>query len=56
MRLMLWLEPERAMDITEVTKAHPEWFLKLENKKIPADINYEDIKGLRLEAIEKLNF
>ncbi len=31
MRLMLWLEPERAMDITEVTKAHPEWFLKLEN-------------------------
>lgn len=31
MHLMLWVEPERAMDITEVTKAHPEWFLKLEN-------------------------
>ena len=29
--------------------------LRLENKLIPADICYDDIKGLRLEAIEKLN-
>ena len=29
--------------------------LRLENKLIPADISYDDIKGLRLEAIEKLN-
>ncbi len=30
-------------------------FYKLENKKLPDDINYTDIKGLRLEAAEKLN-
>jgi len=29
--------------------------LRLENKLIPQDINYSDIIGLRLEAIEKLN-
>ena len=29
--------------------------LRLENKLIPADINYEKITGLRLEAIEKLD-
>lgn len=28
--------------------------LRLESKLIPKDINYDDIKGLRLEAIEKL--
>ncbi len=27
---------------------------RLENRKIPEDINYDEIKGLRLEAIEKL--
>ena len=27
---------------------------KLEKKKIPEDFNYDDIKGLRLEAVEKL--
>ena len=31
-------------------------FEKLENKKIPEDINYQEIKGLRLEARQKLNF
>ena len=30
-------------------------FLKLENKKIPENIDFRSIKGLRLEAIEKLN-
>ncbi len=30
-------------------------FKKLENKKLPEDINYEEIKGLRLEARQKLN-
>jgi len=29
--------------------------LRLENKLIPSDINYNDVYGLRLEAIEKLN-
>lgn len=29
--------------------------LRLENKLIPGDINYNDVYGLRLEAIEKLN-
>lgn len=28
--------------------------LRLESRAIPSDINYDDIKGLRLEAIEKL--
>ncbi len=27
---------------------------RLENKKLPEDINYDDVKGLRLEAVEKL--
>ncbi len=29
--------------------------LRLENKSIPDDINYGDVYGLRLEAVEKLN-
>lgn len=32
-----------------------EHFKKLENKKIPADIRYEEIHGLRIEAQQKLN-
>ncbi|MBR4305827.1 MAG: tRNA uridine-5-carboxymethylaminomethyl(34) synthesis enzyme MnmG, partial [Ruminiclostridium sp.] len=28
---------------------------KLENKKLPADIDYKTVSGLRLEAQEKLN-
>ena len=32
-----------------------ERFKKLENKKLPENINYEQIKGLRLEARQKLN-
>ena len=28
--------------------------VRLESKVLPEDINYDDIKGLRLEAIEKL--
>ena len=32
-----------------------EKFKKLEQKVLPEDINYEDIKGLRLEARQKLN-
>ncbi len=32
-----------------------EQFKKMENKKLPEDINYEDIHGLRLEARTKLN-
>ncbi|MBS4534953.1 tRNA uridine-5-carboxymethylaminomethyl(34) synthesis enzyme MnmG [Clostridium sp. D2Q-14] len=32
-----------------------EQFKKLESKKIPKNINYKEIKGLRLEAIQKLD-
>ena len=32
-----------------------ERFKKLENKKLPENIDYEEIKGLRLEARQKLN-
>ena len=32
-----------------------EQFKKLENKKIPTDIRYEEVGSLRLEAIQKLN-
>lgn len=35
--------------------AQVEKFKKLENKKLPKDINYSDIKGLRLEARQKLD-
>ena len=35
--------------------AQVEEMLRLENQKIPEDINYDDITGLRLEAKEKLN-
>lgn len=35
--------------------AQVEKFKRLENKKIPANINYSDISGLRLEAAEKLD-
>ena len=31
-------------------------FKKLENKKIPNDLNYLEIEGLRIEARQKLNF
>ena len=32
-----------------------EQFKKLENKKIPEDVNYDEIKSLRIEAKQKLN-
>ena len=32
-----------------------EKFKKLEKKLLPENINYEDIKGLRIEARQKLN-
>lgn len=32
-----------------------EQFKKLESKKIPDDINYDEIKSLRIEAKQKLN-
>jgi tRNA uridine 5-carboxymethylaminomethyl modification enzyme len=32
-----------------------EQFKKLENKRIPEDIRYEDVNSLRIEAVQKLN-
>lgn len=32
-----------------------EQFKKLEKKKLPADLDYRDIHGLRIEAVQKLN-
>jgi len=29
MKLMLWIEPERAIKGTKITKQHPEWFIEL---------------------------
>ena len=36
-------------------KRQVEQFKKLENKKIPQDINYDDIQSLRIEAKQKLS-
>ena len=39
----------------KLQKEQVEKFKKLEEKLLPKDINYEEIKGLRLEARQKLN-
>jgi len=39
----------------KLQQAQVEKFKKLERKLLPKDINYEEIKGLRLEARQKLN-
>ena len=39
----------------KLQEAQVEKFKKLESKKLSSDINYEEIKGLRLEARQKLN-
>ena len=39
----------------KMQEAQVEKFKKLEDKKLSKDINYEDIKGLRIEARQKLN-
>ena len=39
----------------EMQKKQVESFKKMEKKILPEDINYEEIKGLRLEARQKLN-
>ena len=39
----------------KLEEAQVEKFKKLEAKKLDEDINYEEIKGLRLEARQKLN-
>ena len=39
----------------EMQKKQVEGFKKMEEKILPEDINYEEIKGLRLEARQKLN-
>ena len=37
MRLMLWLEPERAIKTTRIVKEHPDWFLTLPDGEPGAD-------------------
>ena len=39
----------------KLEEAQVEKFKKLEDKKLSKDINYEDIKGIRIEARQKLN-
>ena len=39
----------------KLEEAQVEKFMKVEDKKLSKDINYEDIKGLRIEARQKLN-
>ena len=39
----------------DMQKKQVEGFKKLEKKLLPEDINYEEIKGIRLEARQKLN-
>jgi tRNA uridine 5-carboxymethylaminomethyl modification enzyme len=39
----------------EMQKRQVESFKKMEKKLLPEDVNYEEIKGLRLEARQKLN-
>ena len=39
MHLMLWLEPERAIEGTPMTKEHPEWFLKEDCDEDVCEIN-----------------
>ncbi len=39
----------------KLQESQVEKFKKLEQKKLPQDIDYEQIKGLRLEARQKLN-
>ena len=39
----------------QMQKKQVEGFKKMEEKILPEDINYEEIKGLRLEARQKLN-
>ena len=35
-------------------KKQVEQFRKMENKKIPEDIDYDKVKSLRIEAVQKL--
>ena len=30
-------------------------FKKLENRRLPEELNYQEIEGLRIEAVQKLN-
>ena len=39
----------------KLEEAQVEKFKKLENKKLPKDIDYSELSGLRIEARQKLN-
>ena len=39
----------------KLQEAQVEKFKKLETKKLPEDIDYNELKGLRIEARQKLN-
>ena len=41
--------------MTKLQEKQVEEFKKLENKLLPREIDYEDVKGISLEARQKLN-
>ena len=47
--IMIKFEGYIAMQEKQIEKIR-----KMEKKQIPSDFNYDDVKGLRLEALEKL--
>ena len=60
MRLMLWFEPERALEGTKIVKEHPEWLLKTEgcnnyiiNYGNPEALSY--VKSLLRSYVEELH-
>ena len=54
MKLMLWFEPERAVDGTVITKEHPEWFMELPNRRDKI-LNYgkEEVLNYVCNLVEK---
>lgn len=48
----IWVKYEGYIDRQQ---RQVEQFKKMENKKIPVDLNYENVNSLRIEAVQKLN-
>ena len=50
---MIYLPAQRLL-LTNLLEIPVEQFKKLENKKIPENIDYDQVKSLRIEAVQKL--